>query len=229
MINKKLKSPIAFLSALFIYKTALANCEKVDQAEILFHEGFIKKSESIFINESSSCLGKTNYYLALISETKNREEDALDYYLQSANFGYQASMYELSRRYRVGAGVKQNIIKSIDWDRRSKEIERERKADIDFYSSKNDKKINPIVILKEKSDHGEALASYRLARFYDEGLITEQNVKLALKYYEKAAYSGHDESKIRLGYFLCKGIGVTKDKKQADYWLSQSSVQGECL
>ncbi len=229
MINKKLKNPIAFLSALFIYKTALANCDKVDQAEFLFHKGSVKTAESILLNESSSCLGKANYYLALISEHKKREEDALNYYIQSADSGFQASMYELSRRYRVGAGVKKNIIKSIDWDRRSKEIERERKVDIVFYSSKNEKKVNPIDIWKDKSSNGEALANYRLARFYDEGLITEQNVKLALKYYEKAAYSGHDESKIRLGYFLCKGIGITKDKKQADYWLSRSSVQGKCL
>ncbi len=230
MICEKIKTNfMVLLSALFIYKTALANCEKVDHAEVLFHEGSVKTSESILLDESNSCSGKAYYYLALISENKNREKDAFNYYLRSADFGYQASMHELSRRYRLGEGVKQNIIKSIYWDRRSKETERKRKVDIAFYSSKNEEEINPIVIWKEKSDHGEALAHYRLARFYDEGLITKQNIKLALVYYEKAAQSGHDESKVRLGYFLCKGIGVRQDKKQADYWLSRSSAQGECL
>jgi len=86
-------------------------------------------------------------------------------------------------------------------------------------------------ILKDlisQAESGNAEIQFQLARIYDDGKLVPRDFDKALHWYKKAAMNNYEEAQFTLGYFYCRGIGVTKDKKIANEWLIKSKRQVRC-
>lgn len=226
MISKKYLLIFFLLSTFSISSLAFTEA-KLENAKELYYAGETKKSKEIISSILGCCDGEEYYYLALISEMNGDEHQSFSNYKQAAENGFPPAMPPLSRSYRLGLGVKVNIIKSIDWERKSKKIERHRGVDISFIDSKNNAPIDILEKWKKKAKEGDAYAHYRLAKIYDEGLLENQNLLLAFNHYQKASELGNVEAKLMTGYFYCKGITQNKNKDKANKILS--SIQKDFI
>ena len=73
---------------------------------------------------------------------------------------------------------------------------------------------------KAASDHGSREADFLLGFLYD-GVL--QNDKQALRFFTKAALSGHIQAQINVGLKYEKGEGTVIDREKAIYWYSQAA------
>ena len=71
-----------------------------------------------------------------------------------------------------------------------------------------------------------AIAMSLLGQMHYNGQGVEQNYKLAIYWYRKAAEQGDDKSQHALGYLYAKGQGVGQDYKLAEYWSRKAAEQG---
>ena len=76
----------------------------------------------------------------------------------------------------------------------------------------------------DQRDYHEA--SYRLARWTEQGKLGRHRLKEAIKLYRQNAVFGDGQSGSRLGWLFYKGRGVRRDIKKAIYWFNQSAKDG---
>ena len=69
-------------------------------------------------------------------------------------------------------------------------------------------------------------ASYRLARWMEQGKLGRHRLKEAIRLYRQSAVFGDGQSGARLGLLFYKGRGVKRDTKKALYWFNQSAKDG---
>ncbi len=226
--NKIFFLKISF-AILLICTSALSSAEPfLEEAKRLYFIGKIDDSEKLLIDNIGCCNGEETFYLALISESRGDDKKTFNYYYLSANNEFLPSMKPLSRAYRLGVGVDKDLMLSIDWDRKANDIERKKDNRITFSSLSDFKKIDILNDWNKKAKKGDPNANYRLARIYDEGLLVEQNLNLAFKYYLIASELGHNEAMIMISYFYCKGVATKPNKDKANYWLKKSNLSSIC-
>ena len=85
-----------------------------------------------------------------------------------------------------------------------------------------------IADLKHSAEGGDVESLYKLGRIYDLGVLTQVDESEALQWYLKAANKGHEYSAFLVGYFYCRGIGVTADPIKANEWLAKSKRDAKC-
>ncbi len=137
-------------------------------------------------------------------------------------------MSALSDLYANGEGVNKDLILATDWSRKAKHAGRTAKFDIEITTVNTNKQSNLVTHWQQKADLGDVDALYRLARIYDDGVITTHNLDIAVNYYKKAANAGHAMSQYTLGYLYCRGEGVKKDIEKSNQWLSKYSTELHC-
>lgn len=71
---------------------------------------------------------------------------------------------------------------------------------------------------------GEVICQAELAHYYENGYMVEQNYKLAIQWYKKAANNKNIEAMSRLGQLY--HWGVIPDLKKSFYWLKRASEHG---
>ena len=82
-------------------------------------------------------------------------------------------------------------------------------------------------ILKIRADDGDAVAQFKLAIKFEEGINIDQNYEKAFKWYKLAAKAGITDACFKVGYFYDQGIGgVTIDYNQAIRWYSLAFENG---
>ena len=69
-------------------------------------------------------------------------------------------------------------------------------------------------------------ASYRLARWMEQGKLGRHRLKEAIRLYRQNAVFGDGQSGARLGLLFYRGRGVKRDTKKALYWFNQSAKDG---
>ena len=69
-------------------------------------------------------------------------------------------------------------------------------------------------------------ASYRLARWMEQGKLGRHRLKEAIRLYRQNAVFGDGQSGARLGWLFYKGRGVKRDTRKALYWFNQSAKDG---
>ena len=73
---------------------------------------------------------------------------------------------------------------------------------------------------------GDAAAQNILAGMYEKGQGVRQNMKLAFRWYEKAAMQGLALAQLNLGRLYAVKGSEYRDLNQAAYWLAQAKAQG---
>jgi TPR repeat protein len=83
-----------------------------------------------------------------------------------------------------------------------------------------------ILFLREAAEAGEANASFRLGKIYDDGEYTTKDYAKALEYYTTAAKAGVSEAQYNLGVMFASGHGVKRDTVEGLAWLIVATKNG---
>ena len=60
---------------------------------------------------------------------------------------------------------------------------------------------------------------------YEDGTGVRRNIESASRWYRQAADRGSPMAQCQLGSFYHRGIGVTQDRDQAEYWFNLAAAQ----
>jgi TPR repeat protein len=77
------------------------------------------------------------------------------------------------------------------------------------------------------ADEGVAMAQHFLGWHYHKGIGTEQNDRLAVSWWEKAAAQGLAEAQQGLGWAYANGHGVKQDLAEAYRWYNRAVAGGD--
>lgn len=80
--------------------------------------------------------------------------------------------------------------------------------------------------LRIKAEQGDAIAQSMLAVMYAKGVEFDQDLKEAIKWYERAANNGNAQAQFELGLMYAKGQGVNQDHDQKLKWFLLSAESG---
>ena len=80
-------------------------------------------------------------------------------------------------------------------------------------------------MLKAAAEKGHRKAQYRLGRCYDKGRGTNEDDKMAVEWYAKAAAQDYAKAQYQLGKCYKDGEGVEKDKKKAVELFTKAAKQ----
>ena len=82
-------------------------------------------------------------------------------------------------------------------------------------------------ILKIRADDGDAVAQFKLAIKFEEGINIDQNYEKAFKWYKLAAEAGIADACFKVAYYYDQGIGgVSIDYHQAIRWYTLAFEEG---
>ena len=80
--------------------------------------------------------------------------------------------------------------------------------------------------LRLAAARGDKSAEFEVASRLAEGKGTEQNLKEAVRWYQRSATQGFVQAQYRLGTFFERGLGVKADMGRARSWYQRSAEQG---
>lgn len=80
--------------------------------------------------------------------------------------------------------------------------------------------------LRTAAAKGDPSAEFEVASRLAEGKGTDQNLALAVRWYQRSASKGFVQSQYRLGTLYERGLGVTKDLNRAKVWYQRAAEQG---
>ena len=97
-----------------------------------------------------------------------------------------------------------------------------------FILSKLNNKTHARVKTESQSDSYSKSANqqYALGEKYYYGTDVEQNYKMAVEWYIRAANQGLKEAQCSLGYMFSKGLGIKQDFGTAVFWYNKAAMQG---
>ena len=74
---------------------------------------------------------------------------------------------------------------------------------------------------------GEPHAQYETGVMFEQGLGTDSNQSMAVKWYEKAAIAGHKDAQFNLAIMYASGRGVEQNIQFAMMWFASAAKQGD--
>lgn len=79
----------------------------------------------------------------------------------------------------------------------------------------------------EMAEADDTQAQFEMGELYYHGERADQDLKLALKWYERASIQGHPDAQYRLGLMHASGEGVERNLPQAYIMLKMAAVNGQ--
>lgn len=171
------------------------------------------------------------YYFGLLDGVKDHKS-ALPYLELSAKRGYTRAQVKLARMYFDGDGVEKNYQKAADYfqaaaDRGDSNSQYSLGLMLlmgDEIIPKDEKKA--FTLIKEAADRGDADAQYYVFTMYRKGVGTDVDIKSAVEYLEKSAYSGVAQGQLVLGVMRAHGKDTRKDLVDGYMWLNIAADNG---
>lgn len=175
---------------------------------------------------------QTNQFNEAISLYNNKEyPKAHDIFLILVELGHIDSMYYLGMMKRYGLGIKENqieahhlFIKAGNHGHTNSSYEngltylgafKDARIEIDYEKS--------LDWFSDAALNEHPLAQHHLALFYEEGIIVDRNMELAMQWHEKSANNGNAESLVELGlYYQHQAF----DNESALEWYLKAYNQG---
>lgn len=210
----------------------------LEEAKNHFYSG--EKTEAIALLKTikSNLDGEVDYFMGLSiinsPPKQSYEKIAFTHFVNASDLGHPLAMHEVGRSYEGGIGVDRDILKSIDWYRKSEKLESS-KSTLDIIRFQE---VNGELAKQSISDHlsaiqsqakaGDIDAQLSLAKMYDIGAAVQEDHHKMLYWYTVSAKNGNQHAQLMLGYFYCKGGSITKNIELAKKWLKKSERNVEC-
>lgn len=162
----------------------------------------------------------------LDGETVNRNETvAAQYFAEAAEEGSTEAILTLAKLYRDGVGVKKDSLKSETYFRMAAEKEVP-EAQYEYARILQGKKnfseafrwLSYAALEREYGDKPMPKVLFELGQCYSYGKGTDIDRKTAFMYYHKAALAGDPDAKAAVAECYKKGIGVTINKRAAEFF-----------
>lgn len=220
--------------AFFSVNSLASDDPKFSHATDLFFSGQLDQSNKLLKELAENGNHDAYYYLALIAKRKGEAPTkALEYLKKAADAGNPEAMFKIGDMYANGEGVEKDLLKAMDWQRKSESFSYKSPPDIYYLPTDNNSTtpLAPSSILDSliaEAKGGNLSSQYKVAKSYDFGLHGSKDGNKAIEWYQMAAKNGHSYSQLLLGYFFCRGIYVTKNIKQSNIWLSKSGSNTQC-
>lgn len=202
-----------------------------------YYANEIDAAHDTFIDLARQNNAEAYYYLGLIYNDKRFKyfapKSALAYLMAAADLGNAEAMYKIGSMYDNGVGIERNSLTALDWYRKAKQAEKPAVQDavfLDDTATRMKEVPYPQIFSKllKQAESGDVASQYQVATNFDSGALIPRDFDQALKWYRRAAKNNHKESQFLLGYFYCRGLGVTKDAKLANDWLRKSGRKARC-
>ena len=159
------------------------------------------------------------------------DEEAVKWYLKSAEQGYAAAQCNLGNCYAKGLGVSQNDSEAINWYLKA--------AEQGYAAAQNNlgncyangrgitqNYSEAVKLYLKAAEQGNAIAQCNLGICYANGRGITQNYSEAVKWYLKAAEQGNAIAQYNLGVCYSKGNGVNQNDSEAFRWYIKSADNG---
>ncbi len=209
---------------------------QIQQVEATFNEGQFSEAFDLVKPLLNSGSEKALFYYAktavILKKPDVSDELIFGYYQEAANKGLLDAMWEMSRAYELGIGVEPDLLKSIDWQRKFKELKalsRKKNQYLDPNTGEFISEKQATENLKASAKSGNADAVISMAMFYDSGNRVKKDPAQAYQLLLGLANTGDAYASLMVGYYLCRGIGVGRDVDQANNWLIKSKRKVICI
>ncbi len=166
------------------------------------------KNDSLF---GFGFIPEVEFMSGVADYSKGDYTSALKHLKTAASFGYKDAQYKLGQMYAEGDGVEKNYDEALNWYKKAAE-----QGELDaqyalgcLYSNPEEYGKDPLAV--------DIIWGNGEFRHYDE----------AVKWYKKAAESGHLKAQYRLGYMYSVGEGVSQDFYESGKWYKKAAEQGD--
>lgn len=172
---------------------------------------------------SNQQVGEASYLLArLINKAKisRSEQDELKYYLLAYKQGYQVAAYRIGEFYFIHQKNDGDLKKSREWMQKALAVKTVKGRLIRAELTLNGHGLTQDILAaitqyKTLSDEGVSKASEALAEILEEGVYTDKNLALALRYYQLAVRQGSLTAEMEIARYYANGVGVERDLPKA--------------
>jgi len=139
---------------------------------------------------------------------------------KSADLRDVGGLYYLAQCYEKGWGVAQNLQTALYFYAEAANLG-------DAVSKKKTKELTKLIDAANKEYTAEEIEEWfeKGEEYYFGDDETEPNYKEAIKWYRKAANTGHPDAQFSLGYCYLNGLGVATDEDVACKWLKKAAEQ----
>jgi len=215
---------ICVLCALSYFPVAPAQADdRFEQAQNQYFSGNLSAAADLFNSLAKQGNAESQYYLGLIYITDTWTgydvHKGAAYLQTAADQNHIMAMRELGQLHETGAGFEKNLLRALDWYRKSDQMAAQT-------ATTNVAALIPDMQARAKS--GDINAQMGLAKYYDDGQSTEPDQERALHWYLKAAQQGNQNAMLMVGYFYCRGLGTEIKQEKASQWLKKSNRQALC-
>lgn len=181
--------------------------------------------------------GKYAYYLlgVVYSEGLSVERNtskAIEYYMKSAELGYDAAQAYVGHAYYSGEGVEKNDFEAVRWyTLAATQGYAAAQCNIgicyEFGDGIERNYADAVHWYKLAAQQGNATAQFNLGLCYEDGVGITKNQKEAIKCYKLAADQNHAAAQYKVGsYYLIDVDKTSLGEVQAFYWLNKSAELG---
>ncbi|MEA1914565.1 MAG: tetratricopeptide repeat protein [Campylobacterota bacterium] len=158
---------------------------------------------------------------------KTQFKQALESFTIASNNNDDKAMLALSVMHANGDGVTKDSAKSIQWLKKSANLENEIACyRLGEYYAKDEKFEDAFKWFKIAADKGNNKAQYNLGYFYTGGLGVKMSLKDSLYWYEASAMNGNIDAMLNVGFMYIGGQGTPKNYKQAAVWIKKAKDAG---
>ena len=138
----------------------------------------------------------SQYNLGVLAERNNQHQEAIEWYKKAARNNFVPAWNNLAGCYRDGIGVSVNVESAIYWYKKAAEkgypsSQYNLACIFDHYYGQHRK---AFALYKKAADQGFALAAYNVGNYYETGLLGQQDISNAIRYYEIAARKGDNDA-----------------------------------
>lgn len=223
---------IFFLLMFVIVSTLIADTNSL---EFLVKQTEQRLLENYGENWKDVPLAQWQYARSLSLAAKYKK--AAEWYLKSAQQGFDPAQSKLGIIYEQGEGVEQNYKEAVKWHLKAAEqdnVDSMQALGVIFFIGLGEIPENVPKALKwchkasETGEFGCSVAEFILGNIYHAGEGVVQDYQESIKWYLKAAESGHVSAQQSLGVrYNNGGEGVDRDYKQAFKWFQRAARQGD--
>ncbi|MDQ6988986.1 MAG: tetratricopeptide repeat protein [Mariprofundaceae bacterium] len=137
------------------------------------------------------------------------------WFKKSALQQHPEAMLKLAKLYEAGLGVEKSDSKALMWALKA-----------EAKNAPNATTVHQLIIKNNlyKAKEGDASAQYLLATWFEDGRGVSKDQNKALRWYQKAAETGHAKAQYALAKALVASDG--KQSSQALHWFEQAAQQG---